>query len=180
VCNAGMTGPFGPVHEVDLTEWWRVQEVHVLGTVRFVQAVLPSMMANGGGRIIAVASAAGTHAVPFLSGYAVSKATQIRLIEHVAAEGREHHVVAFAIHPGTIFTNLSRATLASPEARRWMPRFVSMVERLEPSDPTGDLGKCAAFCRELASGRFDALSGRYLNVDEDLEALQKAADGVRD
>lgn len=58
-----------------------------------------------------------------------------------------------------------------------------MMDRLKQkqADPAGDrdLNRCAQRCVDLASGRYDRLSGQYLDIDDDLaELLQERESGV--
>jgi len=177
VHNAAVPWPFGPVWYVDPERWWQAQRVHVLGAMLYINAFVPGMVERGGGRVIIVASPAGTAARPHLSGYATGKATQIRLTEHLALEGREHGVSAFVIHPGDVVTELSELTMADPDAQRWLPGFVGNLRRRKEAgeDPSPGLRRCAEMCIELASGRCDALSGRYLTPQDDLAALLSEA-----
>jgi hypothetical protein len=59
----------------------------------------------------------------------------------------------------------------SPDAQRWLPGMVGRL-RARKDAPNGDrdLGRCAQRCVDLASGRYDALSGNYMELDDDLDA----------
>ena len=180
VSNAGLPGPFGPIGVVDPDVWWASQAVHVRAPLLFASAVLPGMQRRGGGRIIVVASRGGNEVGPSLSAYCVGKATQIRLAQHIAAEGKEHRVTAFAIEPGTVITDMAEDTLASPDAQRWLPHMLESLKQIKAqNDPQEGFARCTTMCVKLASGRYDALSGRYLTPDDDFDALvrQEKADG---
>jgi NAD(P)-dependent dehydrogenase (short-subunit alcohol dehydrogenase family) len=170
VSNAGITGPFGPIWYVDPEEWWEAQMVHVRGMLLCTRAVLPGMVERKAGRIIVVSALAARIVEKNFSAYAVAKATQVRFVEHLAAEVKEFGIAAFAIEPGTVYTDLARAAIENPDVRRWRP---GMAERLiqlrEESDPAEGLTKCAQFCLRLASGECDALSGQYIDVRENLD-----------
>jgi NAD(P)-dependent dehydrogenase (short-subunit alcohol dehydrogenase family) len=170
VSNAGITGPFGPIWYVDPEAWWEAQMVHVRGMLLCARAVLPGMVERKAGRIIVVSALAARIVEKNFSAYAVAKATQVRFVEHLAAEVKELGITAFAIEPGTVYTELARAAIENPEVRRWRP---GMAERLiqlrEESDPAEGLARCAEFCLRLASGECDALSGQYIDVRENLD-----------
>lgn len=173
--NAGLPGPFGPVGAVDPDAWWAVQAVHQRGPLLFMSAIIPGMRARQAGRIINMASQAGTFVTPGGSAYSVGKCALIRLTEHVAAENRDRGIVAFAIQPGTIVTDMTHATLNSPDARRWVPGLVEFVQAGIGADQTAPLNAFKELILALASGRYDVLSGRYLDVDWDLGALAAEA-----
>src|SRR4051794_37121281 len=81
VNNAGDSGPLGPIAEADADRWWRCQEVNLRGPFVCARAFLPGMIARGRGRIVNVASGAGTQSIPYLSAYVVGKTALIRLTE---------------------------------------------------------------------------------------------------
>jgi NAD(P)-dependent dehydrogenase (short-subunit alcohol dehydrogenase family) len=175
VNNAGVAGPMGPVGEVDPSEWWATATVHVRGALLFMTHVIPHMVEVGGGRIVNIASQAGTFVAPFASAYAVAKAALIRLTEHVAAERAGDNIMAFPIQPGTILTDISAETLRSEEARRYAAPLIALLESVSPADSDRAMAKLQDFVSDLGKGRWDALSGRYLDVDWDLESLAASA-----
>src|SRR5947209_14631984 len=104
VNNAGIGGPFGPLWENDPDDWWRCLQVNLRGPFLCCREVLPGMIARGGGRIVNVASGAGTYAIPHMSAYVASKTALIRLSEQLALEAGPYGVKVFAIRPGVVRT----------------------------------------------------------------------------
>ncbi len=177
--NAGVPGPFGPIWAVDPEEWWASQTVHIRAPLLFLRAVLPGMTRRRAGRVIIVSAKASRLVAANLSAYCVGKIAQTRLVEQVAVETRELGIAAFAIDPGFVFTELAAQTMNSPDAQRWLPGMVDRV-RAKQEDPNAeaDLARCAQRCMDLASGRYDRLSGRYFEMNDDLEqALREATAG---
>ena len=171
VNNAGVPDPFGPIWAVDPERWWEAQAVHIRAPVLFMRAALGAMVEAKKGRVIIVCAAAAHRTAPGLSAYCVGKTAQARLAQLVAAETTEHGVSVFAIDPGFVFTELANQTMTSPDAQRWLPGMVQRLkERRALPDGDRDLARCAQRCVDLASGRFDALSGNYLELDDDLDA----------
>ncbi len=174
VNNAGLPGPFGPIGDGDPMQWWRSHQVHVLGPLLFMRAVIPGMRARqGGGRIINIVSSAGLQPIPNLSAYAVGKSTAIRLTENVDLEERDKGVRAFALQPGTIITDMAHDTLSSPEAQRYIPEGIAMLQGRTPQASAADLRRCCEVVAALAAGKYDSLAGRYLDIDWDLDAKLK-------
>jgi NAD(P)-dependent dehydrogenase (short-subunit alcohol dehydrogenase family) len=172
VNNAGLASPFGPIGTIDPDEWWAAQAVHVRGPFLYISNVLPDMIAKRAGRIINVASLGGTRVTPNLSAYCIGKATEIRLTEQVAAEVRQYGISTFAIEPGTVYTDMAEATISDPAAQRYLPGMIAVLKQIkEQNDPAAGLARCAQICLALASGRYDALSGRYLTPEDDFDAL---------
>ncbi len=173
VSCAGVPQPFGPVWEVDAAEWWNAVAVHVRAPFLLVHALLPGMTRRRRGRVIVLSAIAQRLVAPYLSAYCVGKTAQAKLVAQVAAEAADSGVSTFALEPGFAYTALADRTVDSPEAQRWLPEMVRRLrERREHVD---DRQRCAARCVELATGRYDALSGRYLELPDDLDALLAAA-----
>jgi NAD(P)-dependent dehydrogenase (short-subunit alcohol dehydrogenase family) len=172
VNNAGITGPFGPVWVMDPDEWWSAQEVIVRGTLLFMRAVMPGMVERRKGSVINVASLGGQWFTPLVSCYGIGKMSQIRLSELAAAEAKSHGVQVYVIEPGTVVTDMAEKTMASAEAKRWVPHMVEYLKQLkQTSDPAPGLARCAEMCVQLASGKYAALAGRFLIPPDDFDKL---------
>lgn len=174
VNNAGTVKPFGLLWSADLNEWWDGVETNLLGPVVCSRTVLPGMTGRRRGWIINVASGGGTMGTPFFSSYVVSKTALIRLTECMALETRPHGVYVFAISPGTVRTEMSEYSLHSPEGKKWLPWF----QRIFDEDIQVPAARAAQLVLTLASGRADALSGRFFSIFDDVENLLQRADEI--
>lgn len=179
VNNAGIPGPFAPTWAADPAEWWFAQEVHLRAFFMFVSEILPSMIARRAGHILAV-SAIASYRVDFaMSAYCVGKTAQNRLVQFIASDSREFGVSAFALDPGFVATELAEDTMRDPGAQRWKPEMIEHL-KARKTDPNSvlDFDRCAQRCVDLASGRYDELSGSYFELRDNLdEMLRKARDG---
>jgi NAD(P)-dependent dehydrogenase (short-subunit alcohol dehydrogenase family) len=175
--NAGAGGPFGPTWEVDAERWWRNFETNMRAPFLCCRELLPDMIARGRGRIINVASGAGTRAIPYMSAYVTSKAALIRFTETVAVEAKKSGVSLFSIQPGTVRTAMAQELLDSKEGSRWLPWFQKIFD--EGADVTAD--PAMSLVLFLASGKADELSGRFFAVPEDpAKVVERAAEVKRD
>jgi NAD(P)-dependent dehydrogenase (short-subunit alcohol dehydrogenase family) len=182
VNNAGLGGPAGEMWEVDPREWWRTVEVNLQGTFICTRAILSGMVERRRGRIVNVVSNAGAHRWPYFTAYAVSKAAVIKLTESLAAEIRDHGVTVFAAHPGLVRAGLTDKALGAgtrPPEGSLPARVRSWFEREVAEGRTVSAEQAAAFMVDIASGRADPLSGRYLAIEDDLDALIQRAQEVR-
>jgi len=178
VNNAGVPGPFGPIWQVDPDEWWRAQAIHIRAPMLFLHHVLPGMVERDRGRAICVSAIASRLVAPNLSAYCTGKIAQNRLVAEAAAELAGTSVAVFAIDPGFAATQLARDTAADPEARKYFQPLIERIEAVEHAYGTDpDLARCAQRCVDLASGKYDALSGGYFELPDDLdvELARKAA-----
>jgi NAD(P)-dependent dehydrogenase (short-subunit alcohol dehydrogenase family) len=161
VNNAGAGPPFGPTWKVDPAEWWRTLETNVGGPMLCCHAVLPGMIERGSGRIINVASGAGTVSIPYMSAYVTSKSALIRFTEVLAEEVRPYGIAVFAIQPGTVRTAMAEELMASEEGARWLPWFKEIFD--QGRDDTPERG--TKLVLRLASGAADSFSGRFLTPE---------------
>jgi NAD(P)-dependent dehydrogenase (short-subunit alcohol dehydrogenase family) len=108
---------------------------------------------------------------PYYTSYVTSKTALIRFTECLALETKSYGICVFAISPGTVRTAMSGYSLNSAEGQRWLPWFRRIFD--EKFDVPAE--RPAKLVLELASGRADALSGRYLSIYDDLDALVRDA-----
>ena len=158
VANAGIGNQEGPTWEVPVEAWWRVLEVNVLGVHLSCRSVIPAMLERGRGRIVITGSGAAYLPGTRQTAYPASKAAVCRYGETLAAElaGR---IPVFFFSPGLVRTEM---TEEYGDSAPWTPP--ELAPRLV----------CV-----LASGRADALAGRYLHAEhDDIEDLIARAQAI--
>jgi 3-oxoacyl-[acyl-carrier protein] reductase len=160
VANAGIGNQHGSTWEVDPADWWRILEVNVLGVHLCCRTVIPPMLERGEGRIVITGSGAAYLPGSTSTAYSASKAAVCRYGETLNNElgGR---IPVFFFSPGLVKTEMTGDGF--PDDAPWTPP--ELAPRL---------------VRVLASGRADALTGRYLHAEhDDIEDLIRRADEVR-
>jgi NAD(P)-dependent dehydrogenase (short-subunit alcohol dehydrogenase family) len=178
--NAGISGPVGPIWEVDAGEWWRTFGVNLQGVFLFAHAVLPGMVARRAGRIINVASNAGAFRWPLVSAYAVSKSAVIKFTENLARETKDHGVKVFAVHPGLLPIGITATVLHGSFPSETPAGRVAAWARRRLDEGHGATPESAVeLVLVLSSGKADSLSGCYLSVHDDLRAIVTRAREVR-
>jgi len=161
VNNAGINGKEGPIWEGPAGDWWRVLEVNLRGPFLCARAVLPGMVARRRGRIINVASNAGVRPSAVYSAYSVSKAGLIRLTDCLVTTA--YGIGVFAISPGLVRTTMTQE----------LPIWKDVPDSgWVPAERAGEL------CVFIATGKANALSGRYLHVLDDINGLVQRADEI--
>jgi NAD(P)-dependent dehydrogenase (short-subunit alcohol dehydrogenase family) len=163
VNNAGTDRALGRLWEADPELWWADVDVHLRGTFLVCRAVLPPMLERGAGHVINVASNAGIRPSPYNSAYGAAKAAIINLTASLAESLKGTGIHAFAISPGYVLTAMTERLLELQEERGW---FSHLVGR-EPLDPA----LASRLVLQLASGKADRLSGRYIHALDDLDEL---------
>ncbi len=177
VNNAGQLRALGSVDVVDPDAWWNEIEVNLRGPFLYARAVLPGMRARQAGRIVNVASGAGTFAVPKGSAYVVSKTALIRLSETMAQETAADGIRVFAIHPGTVRTPMTEYVHDSPEVAKVFPDLQQSFRTTYAEGLDTPIEQSVQLVLRLAAGEADELSGYYLEVSDDLDALVEQKKG---
>ncbi len=172
VNNAGTAGAIGPTWETAPDVWWRDVEVVLRGAYLCSRAVLAGMVDRGSGRIVNVTSRAGSVGVPYETAYSSSRAALFLFSEGLAREVAEHGICVFAFTPGIVQTAMTENLLHSEAGRRWLPELAKFVAGGAGWVSPGLVGAAVA---ALASGRADALSGRWIHAEDDLGALVERA-----
>ena len=170
VNNAGRLTAIAPVWESDPDEWWRDVEVNIRSVFLCSHAVLKSMTQRKRGRIINFSSSG----MPKVSAYDCSKVAVTRLTDTLANETREYGISVFAISVGPTHTELMDYMIESEVGRKWLPDLPKWLEgRWQPVELAGTLAVA------LASGKYDALTGRWVSPEDDLDDMLKRIEEVQ-
>ena len=160
VANAGVAHREEPSWEADPDEWWKTFEVNVLGVHLCASAVIPGMLARGSGRIVITGSGASYLPGGTLTAYPASKAAVGRYAETLNNE-LEGRIPVFLFSPGLVKTEM---TSWFADDAPWTP------PELAPE-----------LVRKLATGKYDALAGRYLHAEhDDVDDLLARIDDIRE
>jgi len=151
-----------PFLETTLEDWRRLFEINVLGAIRGMNAVMPSMIEGGGGSIVVVCSVDSLVVEEELSAYATSKAALLHAVRSAALEYAREGLTINAVAPGVVDTPLFRRHLDSLEDPE------SVREALKRRTPNGrilDPGEIARVLRFLTTDQASGLSGSTVTVD---------------
>src|SRR5579885_1549895 len=121
LCNlAGGFDMGPPVHETTPAQWQKMQDLNVHTLLNSVRAVVPKMLAAGGGRIVNVAAMGGLAGRPYQGAYGASKSAVIRLTEAMAAELREKCINVNCVLPSILGTPANRAAMPDADFGKWV------------------------------------------------------------
>lgn len=109
-----------PAHELDLKTWDLMHNLNARTTLVACQAVIPTMLAQGHGKIVNVAARAGLGGTANHAAYAAAKAAVIRLTESMSAELRAQGINVNSVLPGTIDTEDNRAAMPKADRSKWV------------------------------------------------------------
>jgi NAD(P)-dependent dehydrogenase (short-subunit alcohol dehydrogenase family) len=137
VNNAATNPHYGSILSVEESHWDKILEVNVKGYFRMAKACVPWMQARGGGKIINVASIAGTIPQPGMGLYCVSKAAVLMLTEVLAVELAADNIQVNAIAPGFVKTKFSAAIWDNPARNRATLAGIPQQRMADPHELVG-------------------------------------------
>ncbi len=160
VTAAGIAGG-GPVHLVTPEDWDRVQNVNVKGTFLAAKAVLPTMMEQRSGSIIAIASIEGIEGTEGGSAYNASKGAVAVLAKNIAIDYGRLGIRSNAICPGMIETPLFETIFGTEHMAPYRERFREQ-HKLNRFGKPEEIAGAAYF---LASEDSSFVTGQNIVVD---------------
>ena len=160
VNNAGTLDHVGQLRDQSPELWERDLRVNLTGAFNCAQAVWGGMRERGWGRIVNMASVAGTLGGFGQASYSTTKAGLLGLTRSLALEGARHGITVNAIVPGVIGTEAFN--FGNPEMNERMVRRTAFRRAGEPQDVANAI---AFLCSDLAG----YITGVGLNVSGGIE-----------
>lgn len=160
VNNAGTLDHVAQFHDQSRDLWDRDLRVNLTGAFNCAQSAWPHMKARGWGRIVNMASVAGTLGGFGQASYSTTKAGLLGLTKTLAMEGGRHGITCNAIVPGVIGTEAYEMANAVMNER-----IVKRTALRRPGDPQEIANVVAFLCSDLAA----YVTGVELNVSGGVE-----------
>ena len=160
VNNAGTLDHTAQIGDQSPELWERDLRVNLTGAFNCAQAVWPQMKERGWGRIVNMASVAGTLGGFGQASYSTTKAGLLGLTKSLALEGGRHGITCNAIVPGVIGTEAFN--FGNPAMNE---RMVKRTALRRPGEPQEIANAIAFLCSDLAS----YITGVGLNVSGGIE-----------
>jgi 3-oxoacyl-[acyl-carrier protein] reductase len=165
------------LESLSFEDWSAVLDVNLNGSFHCLQAAANTMLPQGSGAIVNVASVAATRGAPGRAAYAVSKAAILSLTRTAAVEWSERGLRVNAVAPGYVETDL--LTTAIVEGRLNTEPIIARIPARRLAEPR-EIAKSIYF---LCSDEASYVTGHMLHVDGGFEAdygvpffLPKSAD----
>jgi NAD(P)-dependent dehydrogenase (short-subunit alcohol dehydrogenase family) len=157
--------PNGTVLDLSLADWNRVMAVNVGGAFLMSRALLPSMIAAGGGSIIHIASQLGSVAAAKRAVYCTSKGALIQLAKAMATDHAAQNIRVNTLSPGAVETNRLVKRFGDMETARRVSGPKHLLGRLGQPD---EIAAAAVF---LASDASSFMTGADMLVDGGYNAI---------
>ena len=108
------------VHETSDENWNFLFDINTRTLLHAVRAVVPHMLAAGGGKIVNIGAFSAQKGVAQMGAYTASKATVIRMTEAMAAELRDKNINVNCVLPTVIDTPENRAAMPKANPAKWI------------------------------------------------------------
>lgn len=110
-----------PLHETSDQDWDFMLDLNARSVFHTCRALVPAMLARGGGRIVNVSARAATEGKAHMIPYCASKAAVITLTEGLSAELKGAGINVNCVLPGTLDTPQNRAAMPDQDFSLWVP-----------------------------------------------------------
>lgn len=159
VNNAALFGTLSrtPMENISSSDWDRVMAVNTRGTFEFIKAVVPTMRAQGYGKIVNIASATVSSGTPLLLHYVASKGAIIAITRSLARELGAAGIRVNCISPGFTLSEAVKSKYASE-----IVQSIASMRALKRDQLPADLVDTVLF---LSSSGSDFITGQNIIVD---------------
>lgn len=125
VANAGIWNHNdAPIEKLTEREWDEMIRVNLKSVYSTTHFAVPHMIAQGGGRIVTVASVAGQRGIPFHTHYAASKGAMISFSKGLALELARHNILVNCVAPGFVSTDIWKAAAKDKKKfKQWLAEY---------------------------------------------------------
>jgi NAD(P)-dependent dehydrogenase (short-subunit alcohol dehydrogenase family) len=147
-----------PFADATPDDWRAIVDVNLTGVVNGCRAAARHLIAQGSGKVINVASALATVALPGYTLYAATKGGIVALTRTLAVEWARHGIQVNAIAPGWFVTDMNEDAFNNPKVRDRLLRDVPARRTGRPEE----IGPLAVY---LASPVSDFMTGQTLYLD---------------
>jgi len=130
----------------------KVMEVDYFGTIAITKKLLPHIVENGGGLVLATSSIVGKFGFPYRSAYSAAKHALHGFFESLRAETAGKNLQVTIVIPGRVATNVSKNAITKTGEK---------YGKMDPGQEGGmDIGKSARIiCRGISRGKKEILYG---------------------
>src|ERR1700730_6105379 len=159
VANAGLwNAQDTPIEKLTEREWDEMIRVNLKSVYSVIHYSVPHMIAQKGGRIVAISSTAGQRGEAFHSHYGASKGAIISFVKGLASELAGHNILVNCVAPGWVDTDMSASVLRKKSGLKWASASIPLKRPATAEEIAGPILLAAS---DLAT----FITGEVINVN---------------
>lgn len=159
VANAGIWNEEdAPIEKLSEREWDEMIRVNLKSVYAVIHYTVPQMIAQRGGRIIAISSTSGQRGEAFHTHYSATKGAIISFVKGLASELAPHNILVNCVAPGWVDTDMSATTLATKAGAKSVLATIPLGRVGKPQEIAGPILFAAS---DLAT----FMTGEVINVN---------------
>jgi 3-oxoacyl-[acyl-carrier protein] reductase len=147
-----------PIGEMDEHAWDDMMRSNLRSVYALAHFAVPTMIAQHGGRFIAISSTSGQRGEAFHSHYSASKGAVISFVKSLASELARHNILVNCVAPGWVYTDMVKPTMATKTGRKFVMKQIPLGRLGTPEEIAGSI-------LFLASDLATFITGEILNVN---------------
>jgi 3-oxoacyl-[acyl-carrier protein] reductase len=152
-----------PLDEYHREDWDKILRVDLTGVFVVSQAIIPRLVAAGGGRIVNIASVAGLVPLRLQSAFVAAKAGVVNLTRSMALELAPRGILVNCVAPGSVLTQGTRALFYGADGA-YSERAANLVSHIPVGRP-GTPEEIAHAVLFLVAPEASYVNGAVLTVD---------------
>jgi len=159
VANAGIWNEAdAPIEKMSEREWDEMMRVNLKSVYSAIHFAVPHMIAQRGGRIVAISSTAGQRGESLHTHYGASKGAIISFVKGLATELARHNILVNCVAPGWVDTDMSAAVLRSKNSSKLASAAIPLKRPARAEEIAGPILFAAS---DLAT----FITGEVINVN---------------
>ena len=162
VNNAGTYGPKGNIEKINWNQWERTIKVNLLGSAFLSRELISHFKKNKKGKIIQLSGGGASTPLPFISGYAVSKAAIVRFVENISHEVKSYNIDINAVAPGPLNTAMLDEVLKAGPKKVGKEMYKKSLDQKKSGGTSFD--KVTDLILFLSSKKSDGISGKLISA----------------
>jgi 3-oxoacyl-[acyl-carrier protein] reductase len=159
VANAGIWNePDTPIEKLSEREWDEMVRVNLKSVYSVIHYAVPHMIAQRGGRVVAISSTAGQRGEAFHTHYGATKGAIISFVKGLATELARHNILVNCVAPGWVDTDMSASVLRKKSGLKWASASIPLKRPATAEEIAGPILFAAS---DLAT----FITGEVINVN---------------